>query len=102
AVLSDQRSAVLPEVPTTAELGMPGLEFGSWFCLMLPKGTPAPVVQALNALVNEILAEPESRARFVAQGLDIIGGEPARLTTLLDSEIKRHAELVRVSGTRLE
>jgi tripartite-type tricarboxylate transporter receptor subunit TctC len=102
AVLSDQRSAVLPDVPTMAELGMPGMEFGSWFCLMLPKGTPAPIVQALNAIVNEILAEPESRARFTAQGLDIIGGPPARLATLLDAEIKRHAELVRVSGTRLE
>jgi len=102
AVLSETRSAVLPDVPTMAELGMPGMEFGSWFCLMLPKGTPAPIVQALNTLVNEILAEPESRARFVAQGLDIIGGEPSRLARLLESEIKRHAELVRVSGTRLE
>jgi tripartite-type tricarboxylate transporter receptor subunit TctC len=102
AVLSDQRSAVLPDVPTMAELGMPGMEFGSWFCLMLPKGTPAPIVQALNAIVNEILTEPESRARFTAQGLDIIGGPPARLASLLEAEIKRHAELVRVSGTRLE
>jgi len=102
AVLSNQRSSVLPDVPTMAELGMPGLEFGSWFCLMLPKGTPAPIQQALNALVNEILTEPESRARFAAQGLDIIGGAPDRLSTLLASEIRRHAELVRVSGTRLE
>ena len=102
AVLSDRRSAVLPDVPTMAELGMPGLEFGSWFCLMLPRGTPAPIVQALGALVNDILAEPESRARFTAQGLDIIGGPPERLATLLDSEIRRHAELVRASGTRLE
>jgi tripartite-type tricarboxylate transporter receptor subunit TctC len=93
---------VLPDVPTMAELGMPNMEFGSWFCLMLPKGTPAPIVQALNAVVNEILTEPESRARFTAQGLDILGGPPARLATLLDSEIKRHAELVRASGTRLE
>ncbi|WP_424814067.1 Bug family tripartite tricarboxylate transporter substrate binding protein [Roseococcus sp. YIM B11640] len=102
AVLSDRRSVVLPDVPTTAELGMPGLEFGSWFCLMLPKGTPAPITQALNGLVNEILAEPESRARFEAQGLDIIGGGPERLTALLDSELRRHAELVRFSGVSLQ
>ena len=102
AVLSETRSAVLPDVPTMAELGMPGMEFGSWFCLMLPRGTPAPIVQALNAIVNEILTEPESRARFTAQGLDILGGPPARLSALLEAEIRRHAELVRASGTRLE
>ena len=102
AVLSDRRSAVLPDVPTMAELGMPGLEFGSWFCLMLPRATPAPIVQVLNAIVNEILEDPESRARFVAQGLDIIGGPPERLSNLLASEIPRHAALVQASGTRLE
>lgn len=102
AVLSDRRSVVLPDVPTTAELGMPGLEFGSWFCLMLPKGTPAPVVQALNGLANEILQEPAARARLEAQGLDIIGGGPERLAALLDSELRRHAEIVRFAGISLQ
>ncbi|MDB5413434.1 MAG: tripartite tricarboxylate transporter substrate binding protein [Rubritepida sp.] len=102
AVLSDRRSTVLPDVPTTAELGMPGLEFGSWFCLMLPKGTPAPIAQAINAVVNEILEDPDSRQRLEAQGLDIIGGPPERLTTLLASELRRHAELVRFSGASLQ
>ena len=102
AVLSDRRSAILPDVPTMAELGMTGMEFGSWFCLMLPKGTPAPIVQALNRIVNQILEEPESRQRFVAQGLDVIGGPPERLATLLDSELHRHAELVRLSGASVQ
>lgn len=102
AVLSDRRSVVLPDVPTTAELGMPGLEFGSWFCLMYPKGTPAPIVQALNGLVNEILQDPEGRQRLEAQGLDIIGGGPERLTALLDSELQRHAALVRFAGISLQ
>ncbi|MBS7809670.1 Bug family tripartite tricarboxylate transporter substrate binding protein [Roseococcus pinisoli] len=102
AVLSDRRSVVLPEVPTTAELGMPGLEFGSWFCLMLPRRTPAPIAQALNALVNEILQDPEGRQRLEAQGLDIIGGEPGRLSALLESELQRHAALVRFAGLSLQ
>ena len=102
AVLSDRRSPILPDVPTTAEMGMAGLEFGSWFCLMAPRGTPAPIRGAMNRLVNEVLAEAESRAKLEAQGLDIIGGAPERLTTLLTSELQRHRELVRFSGASID
>ena len=102
AVLSDRRSAILPEVPTMAELGMPGLEFGSWFCLMAPRGVPAPIRAAMNRVVNEILAEPDSRGRLEGLGLDIIGGGPERLAALLESELRRHAELVRFSGASLD
>ena len=102
AVLSDRRSPILPDVPTTAEMGMPGLEFGSWFCLMAPRGTPAPIRAAMNRLVNEIMTEPDSRARLEAQGLDILGGAPERLTALLTSELRRHADLVRFSGASID
>ena len=101
AVLSDRRSPALPDVPTTAEVGMPGLEFGTWFCLMFPKGTPAPIVAAMNRVVNEILEDPEARARLVATGLDIFGGPTGRVTEHLTAELRRHAELVRVSGARI-
>ncbi len=101
AVLSDRRSPALPDVPTTAEVGMPGLEFGTWFCLMFPKGTPQPIVTAMNRVVNEILAEPEARARLVATGLDVFGGTPERVTEHLTAELRRHAELVRISGARI-
>ncbi|MBC7432063.1 MAG: tripartite tricarboxylate transporter substrate binding protein [Rubritepida sp.] len=102
AVLSDRRSAVLPDVPTTAEVGMPGLEFGTWFCLMFPRGTPAAIIATMNRTVNEILEDPESRARLVATGLDIFGGTPQRVTEHLTAELRRHAELVRLSGARME
>jgi tripartite-type tricarboxylate transporter receptor subunit TctC len=102
AVLSDRRSPVLPDVPTAAELGMQGLEFGTWFGLLAPKGTPQPILQAMNRMVNEVLAEPESRARFEAQGLDIMGGAPERLTQHLTAELRRHAEIVRFANVRME
>ncbi len=102
AILSERRSPVLPEVPTTAEMGMPGLVFSTWFAILAPRGTPAPVRLAMNRLVNEILAQPESRARLEAQGLDIIGGPPERLSALLEDDLARHAELVRFAGLRLE
>jgi tripartite-type tricarboxylate transporter receptor subunit TctC len=102
AVLSAKRSPVLPEVPTAAELGMPGLEFGTWFGLLAPRGTPQAAIATLNRLGNEILADPEARARFEAQGLDILGGPPERLGALLAEEIQRHAEIVRRAGLKVE
>ena len=81
---------------------MPGLEFGTWFCLMFPRGTPAPIIAAMNRTVNEILEDPDARTRLVATGLDIFGGAPGRVSEHLASELRRHAELVRLSGARMD
>jgi tripartite-type tricarboxylate transporter receptor subunit TctC len=92
----------MPDVPTAAELGMPGLAFGTWFCLMLPRGADPALIARLNALANEILADPEARQRLEAAGMALDGGgTPERLTEYLREEIARHAELVRISGTRI-
>ena len=102
AVLSDRRVAQMPDVPTAAELGMPGLSFGTWFCLMLPRGADLALVARLNALANEILNDPEARARLEAAGMALDGGgTPERLAVYLREEIASHAELVRISGARI-
>ncbi|MBI0534549.1 tripartite tricarboxylate transporter substrate binding protein [Roseomonas sp. KE2513] len=102
AVLAPERAPQLPEVPTTAELGMPGLVFGTWFGLFLPKGTDPALLQHINTLSNEVLSDPEARARFEAAGMATLGGGPERLATFLHSEIESHAALVRASGARNE
>ncbi|WP_052401859.1 Bug family tripartite tricarboxylate transporter substrate binding protein [Muricoccus aerilatus] len=102
AVLSPERAPQLPEVPTTAELGMPGLVFGTWFGLFLPKGTDPALLQQLNTLSNEVLSDPEARARFEAAGMATLGGTPERLASFLHAEIRSHAALVRASGARNE
>ena len=102
AVLSERRASQLPEVPTTAELGMPGLVFGTWFGILVPRGTEPALVRRLNALSNEILGDPEGRVRLEAAGLEVYGGTPKRLAAHLRAEMARHAELVRVSGARLD
>ncbi|HEY2188906.1 MAG TPA: tripartite tricarboxylate transporter substrate binding protein, partial [Caldimonas sp.] len=58
AVMAPQRSAALPDVPTTAELGQPRLLSSTWFALLAPKGTPAAIIARMNAVSNEILADP--------------------------------------------
>ncbi len=102
AVLSDRRVPQLPEVPSVAELDMPGLAFGTWFAVLAPRGTDATVVARLNALGNEVLREAETRGRLEAAGMEVLGGPPERLGTLLAEEITRHAELVRSAGVRID
>ena len=102
AVLADSRVPQMPDVPTAAELGMPGLSFGTWFCLMLPRGADPALVARLNALANEILADPGARQRLEAAGMALDGGgTPDRLAQFLRAEIASHAELVRISGARV-
>ena len=102
AVLSERRVPGLPDVPTTAEVGMPGLTFGTWFGILAPRGTDAAVIARLNALSNEILADADAKARLEAAGLETYGGTPERLGSFLREEIDRHAALVRAAGIRLE
>lgn len=105
AVLSERRAAVLPDVPTAAEQGYPGVVMGTWFAWLAPKGTPQPIIQALNAAANEIVTGP-TREWLLQQGLDIAdgaaGGTPDDLARFLASEIERHAELVRLANITVE
>lgn len=102
AVLSDRRAPQLPDVPTTAEVGLPGLTFGTWFGILAPKGTPAPIIAEVNRIANEVIADPDGRQRLEAAGLELYGGPPSRLAEHLISEIRRHAEIVRISGARID
>lgn len=102
AVLSDRRVPQLPEVPTTAELGLPGLVFGTWFGIFAPRGTAPAVVSRINAVANEVLGDPAARQRLQDAGMEIYGGQPERLAAHLADELRRHAEIVRRSGARLD
>ena len=66
----------LPEVPTMKELGIEGMESGSWFGLFVAKGTPQPIVDKINAQVNEILREKETQEALEKQGATAVGGSP--------------------------
>ncbi|NKC30237.1 Bug family tripartite tricarboxylate transporter substrate binding protein [Falsiroseomonas selenitidurans] len=102
AVLSETRVPQLPDVPTAAELGMPGLAFGTWFCLMLPKGADPALVARLNTLANAVLSDPAAKQRLESAGLALDGGgSPERLAQYLQDELRRHAELVRISGAQV-
>lgn len=74
AITSAQRSPTFPDVPTVAEQGYPGFEVSPWYGFMAPAGTPRAILEKLNAEINKILAMPDVKAVFDAQGVTVIGG----------------------------
>jgi tripartite-type tricarboxylate transporter receptor subunit TctC len=75
ANLSPQRSASMPDIPTSDESGVPGLYMSGWFGLFAPKGTPKNVIDTLNSAMVQALADPAVRARFTELGLDVAARE---------------------------
>jgi tripartite-type tricarboxylate transporter receptor subunit TctC len=100
AVTSVKRSRSLPDVPTVADQGFPGFEAGSWFGVFAPKGTPEPIIAALNKAVNEAL--PSLDAQMVREGADPVGGSPAQLGQFVQKEFEKWKVVVRESGAQAE
>ena len=102
AVLAAKRIASLPDVPTTAEAGMPGLESSAWFGILAPVGTPRAIIERLNRDINIALKEPSIVKRYTDLGATPLGGTPAEFAKYLDEETKKWAEVVRFSGARVD
>jgi len=95
AVMAPQRSPALPDVPTTAELGQPRLLSSTWFALLAPKGTPPTVVARMNAVGNEILADPVVKKRLAEMGASTLGGTPQQLAEHLSAETEKWCRVER-------
>jgi tripartite-type tricarboxylate transporter receptor subunit TctC len=102
AVLSDKRWPGLPDVPTTVEQGMGNLKSSVWFAIVGPNGLPQGVVERVNAETNKLLADPEFRNRIQTLGAAPMGGSPADFRKLFDEEYARWAEVVKVSGAKID
>ena len=102
AVTSAKRSAVLPQVPTLAELGMTGFDFSAWHGIAVAAATPKPIVQKLNATLNAIFADPEVKKRWEAIGTPVVGGSAEQFGSLILTESVRLGRVVRESGAVAE
>jgi tripartite-type tricarboxylate transporter receptor subunit TctC len=98
AVGSSQRIAALADLPTVAELGVPGFESGTWFAIVAPPKTPPELLERLNRVVNEILSEPSLKAKFAQLGVQPVGGTRAETNSLISRERQRWGELIRAAG----
>lgn len=102
AVTTAKRSALLPEVPTVAEAGLPGFEAGNWFGVFAPAGTPAAVVDRLNGAINAAMTSPQMKDRLLSQGADPLSGTPQQLADLVKSELAKYAKIVKAANIRIE
>lgn len=102
AVTTAKRAAMLPDVPTMAEAGLPDFEIQSWFGLLAPAGTPAPIVARLNAETVKVLARADVKATLAAQGLEVNPGAPEQFGAYIKSEIARFAKIGKAAGIKAE
>lgn len=98
AVTSKQRTALLPNVPTVAESGLPGFEAVTWFGFTVPTGTPKEVVDKLNSEIGKVLAMPEVKKNLAQQGIDVGGGTPEQFGGYMRDEFAKWGALVKETG----
>jgi tripartite-type tricarboxylate transporter receptor subunit TctC len=102
AIAGPKRFPTLPNVPTLKEAGLPDTDMSSWFVLMAPTGTPAPVIQTLNREVNKALAKPEIRDRLTKLGLVPMGGTPEQLAARMQQDSGKWGAIIRAADVKLD
>jgi tripartite-type tricarboxylate transporter receptor subunit TctC len=105
ANLSPQRSASMPDIPTSDETGVPGLYMSGWFGFFGPKGMPKEAVDKLNGAMRQVLADPAVKARFTELGLDVASPQqqtPEGLAAFQKAEIDKWWPIIKASGIKPE
>jgi len=100
ALASSVRSPLAPEIPTMAEVGVPGVEVETWFGIFLPAGTPDNIVDKINQTTQSILNTQSVRAQLEKQGFRIIGGSRADFSKYYLSEINRYGRIVKEANLK--
>jgi tripartite-type tricarboxylate transporter receptor subunit TctC len=98
AVSSGARSPLAPEVPTIAELAVPGFDFAGQIGIVAPAGTPREVIAKLNADISAVLKQPAFVARLAGLGIDPVGNSPEAFAAIIRADIDKYARAVKVSG----
>jgi tripartite-type tricarboxylate transporter receptor subunit TctC len=98
-----KRSPYLPDVPTFAEVGYPGVDISVWYGVLAPGAMPRPLVERVHNDISKIMVEPEFREKeIVARGYDPSGLGPEEFSGLIRRELATRAEVVRISGAKVE
>jgi len=101
ALVAPKRSPAMPDVPTMAEAGFPGVQGAAWFAMIAPANLPPAIVARLNEEVNKALAAPEIRERIIGLGGTIEGGPSKVLADLIESETPRWSKLIKDRGIKM-
>ena len=101
-VTGSKRAAVLPDVPTIAEAGVPGYEAITWNGIVAPTGMPRAMIARLNTELNRALAEPGLQQKLAAIGAEPAGGTPEEFAKFIRSEYAKWGDVVRRSGAKMD
>ena len=102
AVTSAKRFPLLPDLPTIAESGYPNFVALAWNGVLVPAGTPAPIVARLNGEIDAILKQPDVVQKLNALGFDLVGGTPAEFGALIKAEADKWAPVIRSAGIKID
>jgi tripartite-type tricarboxylate transporter receptor subunit TctC len=102
AIGSAKRSAAMPDVPTMQEAGVPGFDYSAWAGLLAPAGTPAAIVQKVNADWAKVIAMPEVRDKLVALGFELTPTSPAEFSEMIRREMAKVAKVVKDANIRVD
>jgi tripartite-type tricarboxylate transporter receptor subunit TctC len=102
AVSGTKRIALLPDVPTLSESGVPGFESYNWQGIIVPRGTPAPIIARLSREMNAILQQPDVRESILASASEPAGGSPEDFAAFIRSETAKWTEVVKAANIRAE
>ncbi len=98
AAATARRASLFPDLPTIAEAGLPGFDSGIWGGLMVPAGTPRPVIDKLARAANEALRSQEVQSVLRNAGIDPLGGSPEDFARLIDDEVEKWSKVARAAG----
>lgn len=102
AVNAQRRSALMPEVPTLAEAGMPAFDRYTWFGMFAPAGTPKDVVARVNAEVAVALKAPDLLERFAAAGAEAVGSTPEQFVERIKSDAAKWAQVIKAANVKVQ
>ncbi|MEJ5990896.1 tripartite tricarboxylate transporter substrate binding protein [Ramlibacter sp. PS3R-8] len=102
ATPSGKRSPAMPDVPTIAETGLPGFDVEPWFGIVAPAGTPAPIVNRLNAEIAKVMQQADVKEKLAAGGAVPSISSPQEFGRFIDTEVVRWAQVVKASGAKAE
>ncbi len=102
AVASRERSRVLPELPTMAEAGVPGVVSATDYALYAPAGTPREIIALLNREVNAVLQMPDLREKLAAQGIETLTATPEQMAEMIRNDLERWGKVIREAGIKAD
>jgi tripartite-type tricarboxylate transporter receptor subunit TctC len=102
AVTGSERSPFVPEIPTCVESGMPGLVAVNWWGVLLPAGTPKPVVQKFHADIVKVMKDADLKERFAQLGVDAVSSTPEEFAAFMRAEAVKYARLIKEANIKVD